>query len=93
MEKPDPFPGAYAVDSVCKGVAFYVLGYEVQADDDTEWTGILERTGRLVAVMVGDDRRYVVDEEDVRRLKRAEYCGSCGQMGCGCDTGGEDESE
>lgn len=46
------------------------------------WDQDTERTGRVVAVMVGDDRRFVVDEEDVTPLAREDYCGECGQVGC-----------
>lgn len=74
-----------------QGIGFYVLGWETQPDEDTEWSGIEERTGRLVVVMIGDDRRHVVDPEDVSPLDRAEYCGECGQIGCSHD--GLDRSE
>jgi hypothetical protein len=87
-EKPDPFPGAYSVRG-WRGVAFHVLGWEVKSTEDTEWTGIKERTGKVIAVMVGDDAYHKVDPDDLTRLKRSEYCGSCGQIGCGCDPGGD----
>lgn len=67
------------------GIAFYVLGWEVEPDEDTEWSGIEARTGRVVVVMIGDDHRYVVDEEDIAPLEREAYCGECGQIGCGHD--------
>jgi hypothetical protein len=68
-----------------RGVAFYVLGWEVAPDEDTEWSGIEERTGRVVVVMVGDDHKYVIDEDDVQPIAREEYCGECGQIGCAHD--------
>ena len=37
---------------------------------------------RVTVVMVGDDRRYVVDREDCTPIKRRAYCGQCGQIGC-----------
>ena len=67
------------------GVAFHACGWEVQADEDTEWTGIEERTGRVICVMVGDDFRHSVDEVDVSPLPRSSFCGECGQIGCHCD--------
>jgi hypothetical protein len=82
---------AYRVSGWGKGIAFYVLGWETEPDEDTEWTGIEERTGRVVVVMVGDDARHVVDEEDIEPLPREDYCGSCGQIGCYHD--GYDRSE
>lgn len=67
------------------GVAFSVLGWETEPDDDTEWSGMEPRTGSVVVVMVGDDRKHVVDPDDVTPLDRAAYCGECGQIGCGHD--------
>jgi len=51
------------------GVAWYVVS------DDGE--------GSIVAVMVGDDRRYIHDASDCTEIDEEQYCGSCGQMGCG----------
>ncbi len=68
-----------------RGVAWHVLGWETEPTEDTEWDGIEARTGRVVAVMVGDDRRYTFDEEDLKPIPREDYCGSCGQIGCGHD--------
>ena len=65
-----------------RGIAFYVMGWETEPDEDTEWSGIEERTGRLVVVMVGDDARHLVDPEDVEPLPESGYCRTCGQIGC-----------
>jgi hypothetical protein len=73
------------------GVAFTVLGWETQPDEDTEWSGCEVRTGRVLAVMVGDDYRHSVDESDLSPLSEDEYCHSCGQIGCGHD--GRERSE
>ena len=75
------------------GVACYVLGWETEPTEDTEWDGIEERTGRVVVVMVGDDARHVVDEDDVTPLDRAAYCGECGQMGCTHDGYDRDDED
>jgi len=76
------FPAeAYMVDGY-KGVAWRVYGWELQPDEDTEWSGIEERTGRVVCVMVGDDRRFVFDPNEVTPLADLDYCASCGQIGC-----------
>lgn len=64
------------------GVAWYVLGWETKPDEDTEWSGQLQRTGKVVCMMVGDDRHYAYEESDLKPIKREDYCGSCGQMGC-----------
>jgi hypothetical protein len=81
---------AYVVDGY-KGIAWHVYGWETEPDEDTEWSGIEERTGKVVCVMVGDDRQFAFDPEDVTALKREEYCGECGQIGCAHD--GYDRSE
>lgn len=73
------------------GVAWYVLGWETEPDEDSHWSGYEPRTGDVVCVMVGDDHRYVFEESDLTPIKREEYCGVCGQIGCGHD--GLDRSE
>lgn len=40
------------------------------------------RTGDVVIVMVGDDRRTAVDPADLVALDDTEYCRECGQIGC-----------
>jgi len=67
------------------GVAWYVLGWETEPDEDTEWSGYENRTGRIICVMVGDDEHFAFDPEDVTPLEREAYCGECGQVGCGND--------
>lgn len=64
------------------GIGWRVLGWETEPDEDTEWTGIEERTGQIVAVMIGDDRHFTFDPEDAKPLAREAYCGECGQLGC-----------
>lgn len=73
------------------GIAFRVLGWETEPDEDTEWSGYEVRTGNVVAVMIGDDYHHIVDQDDITPLDRAAYCGECGQIGCGHD--GYDRSE
>jgi hypothetical protein len=72
---------AYTVDGY-QGIAFYVRGWETEPDEDTEWSGYENRTGRVVVTMIGDDRRYVVDEDDITPITRQAYCSECGQIGC-----------
>ena len=77
------FPAdAYRVDGWGQGIAWHALGWEIQPNEDTEWTGYEVRTGNVVMMMVGDDRHFVEDPEDITPLKREEYCGECGQVGC-----------
>lgn len=71
----------YAVEP-CKGVAFFVLGWEVEPTAETEWDGIEERTARVLAVMVGDDTPHRYEPEDLTPLGDLDYCATCGQVGC-----------
>lgn len=68
-----------------KGIAWYVMGWHTAPDEDTEWTGIEERTGQIVCRMVGDDKDYLFDPEDMEKIDREDYCGECGQIGCQAD--------
>lgn len=78
---------AYRVDRY-DGIAWSVYGWETEPDEDTEWTGIEERTGRVVAVMIGDDRRFSIDVDEIHAIDEDEYCHECGQIGC-CHDGRE----
>lgn len=57
------------------------------ACDDVSWNEEpeFERTGNVLAVMVGDDRYHSVNPSDLTMLKRSAFCGECGQVGCHCD--------
>jgi len=80
------FPAeAYKVDGY-PGVAWSVLGWEVEADEDTEWTGYLVKTGQIVAVMIGDDRKFTFSPDEVKAIDEQEYCHECGQIGCKADS-------
>ena len=79
----------YEVESVVSndygGVAIIPYGWQTEPDEDTEWSGTEVRTGFVVCVMVGDDRFFSQDPELLEPLKREDYCGECGQIGCHCD--------
>lgn len=64
------------------GIAWRVLGWETEPDEDTEWSGYEVRTGRVLAHMVGDDRPFAFEPDEISPLKRSEYCSECGQLGC-----------
>jgi hypothetical protein len=90
-EDETTFPAeAYTVDGY-RDVAWHVYGWETEPDEDTEWSGYEVRTGRVVAVMIGDDRRFTFDPSELTPLEREDYCGECGQIGCAHD--GLDRSE
>ncbi len=80
---PVAFPHDAYKTSTYDGVAWGVLGWETEPDADTEWSGMGVRTGKVVAVMVGDDRYFKFDPEDLISLSEGDYCGGCGQIGCG----------
>ncbi len=77
---------AYHVDGY-RGIACSVLGWEMvpDVDEDGQFWGEMIRTGEVVCMMVGDDRKFVVGRDEVTPMEREEYCGVCGQMGCGHD--------
>lgn len=64
------------------GIAWDVLGWEIEPDADTEWSGVERRTGNLVVVMIGDDRHFSVHPDEVSPLDEDAYCHECGQIGC-----------
>lgn len=76
-----PYENAYAVEG-WRGVAWRVYGWQTAPDEDTEWSGIEERTGLLVCVMIGDDEPHTFEPGEVARLDDDDYCAVCGQIGC-----------
>jgi len=42
-------------------------------------------TTRVVAHMIGDDRDFTFDVDDMEPIAREDYCGQCGQIGCAHD--------
>ncbi len=54
--------------------------FEEESDVDGEWVDDSD-SGRVVAVMVGDDHKTTMDRDDLIPLDRAEFCGECGQIG------------
>lgn len=80
------FDAHYTVDGFHSGIAFYLIGYHVEYGDvidDWEEAEEIEDRDRVVAVMVGDDRRHIIDVSDLKLLEEDAYCSCCGQVGCG----------
>lgn len=75
------FDSSYTVDGY-SGIAWYVWGWETEPDEDTEWSGYEQRTGRIVCTMIGDDRKFAFEPEELTILPREDYCEVCGQIGC-----------
>lgn len=40
---------------------------------------------RVVAHMIGDDRDFTFDIDELTAIDREDYCGECGQIGCAHD--------
>ena len=76
------FEPAYKVD-IYPGIAFRADGYEMMPDEDTEWSGYHNPTGRILAHMIGDDRTFAFEPEELTATPDDEYCSGCGQIGCG----------
>ena len=83
FEEGDDLYGVEVVQSKrYGGVAIYPLGWATEPDAETEWTGYEQRTGRVLCVMVGDDKYFSQIPSDLIPLAREGYCGECGQIGC-----------
>jgi hypothetical protein len=80
------FGAHYQIDGWSPGIAWYLVGYVLVRDEDFDWTGIEEEDrSRVRAIMVGDDRVFVVDVDDLQLIGEEDVCRGCGQVGCGCE--------
>lgn len=80
------FDAHYRVDGWGAGIAWRSLGYVKVRDEDFEWSGCdWDDTSRVVMVMVGDDRKFELDVDDVHVIPEDSFCRGCGQIGCGCE--------
>ena len=77
----------HATEEVYEGD--YLVCADEQCDHGTSemcWaegdTSLVADTDRVVAVMVGDDRKHVVDVTDLTQINDDDYCSCCGQIGC-----------
>ena len=98
MDTPIDFGAKYSVEGY-DGVAFYLLGHvetcvqtEILVAHDEEGYPIyvlgqedIVEEQLVRAVMVGDDKEYWIDVDDLTKLDDDDYCSSCGQIGCGHD--------
>jgi hypothetical protein len=39
--------------------------------------------GMTMVRMVGDDRDFLTDTDDLEPINEDDFCGGCGQVGCG----------
>lgn len=70
--------GRYRV-ALYGGIAWYLVGYESR--------------DVVRAVMVGDDREFLVNVDDLEPIAREDYCGVCGQIGCTHDGYDRDDDD
>lgn len=60
-----------------------IVGWEEpDPNGDGEWVDDRER---IVLVMVGDDREFEFEPEELTKINDEDYCHVCGQIGCGHD--------
>lgn len=83
IEAPFPFDfePAYVADG-WRGIAWRADDYETEPDEDTEWTGYEIPTGRILAHMIGDDRSFAFEPDELTPISDDDYCPGCGQTGC-----------
>jgi len=58
-------------------------GEECWVDDNNEGDREDDPDGMARMVMVGDDHEWLVDVSDIHKIGEDDYCGGCGQIGCG----------
>lgn len=56
--------------------------WEEEVPGEGEWVDDIDGS-RVRAVMVGDDREWLIDVSDIDTLDDDQYCSCCGQIGCG----------
>ena len=82
------FDGRFQVKNY-RGIAWRILGWfaeYAQPDGEEDFNydepELVPDETRVVAIMVGDDRKHVIDKDDLIPLEEGAYCPSCGQTGC-----------
>lgn len=78
------FSKAYRATNWGAGIAWRATGYVTENVYDEDFDGYdeVENHERVVAHMIGDDRNYEFDIEDLEPLDDDAYCRDCGQVGC-----------
>ena len=74
-EETNEFSGAYRAHST-PGFAWEVLGYQIEIDENGEYF----RTGKVLTRMIGDDRVFIFDPDDLSPISDDSYCPECGQI-------------
>lgn len=76
------FETAYTAQEWSSGIAWRAYAYETEPDEDSEWSGYENPTGNILAHMVGDDRTFSFDPDNLTPISDEDYCSCCGQVGC-----------
>lgn len=77
------YPGEAVKVLEYPGVAFRVDGLPVRHGPDYDWSGIVwQHPSQRETHMVGDDRTFTFDVDDLSPLDDDDYCSECGQIGC-----------
>jgi len=63
-----------------EGIAYYLKGYKQVWD--AEYGEYFPDEDYVIAVMVGDDREWTIDVDDLIPLDEDGFCRECGQVGC-----------
>lgn len=92
-EDAPEFEGHYMLND-WKGCAYWILGWQLEyseesIEEDEDGNTIysepeLQRTGRLIVCMVGDDRFETCEPEELTPIEEDEFCPGCGAIGCAC---------
>ena len=66
------------------GIAWDVIGYLTEEIYDAEIDDFdtITNDSLAVCIMVGDDRRFTFDVDDLTVIDDEDYCSGCGQIGC-----------
>lgn len=93
----DDYVGGYIAVKGYSGVAFWLDDWAKEVKDEM-FSFIDDETGEVFwgwdevevvsdsmveCYMIGDDRKFVVDIQDLTPININDFCGSCGQIGCG----------
>ena len=80
---------AWRVDGYAQEWTEETWEYSGEGDEDDEANyyynepELIEDRSRVVAHMIGDDRDFTFDVDEVEPIEDDEYCSGCGQIGCG----------
>lgn len=84
VELTEFVPGSAVRVAGYEGIAFRVDGLPTREGPNSSWTGLVfHHPNRRLVHMIGDDGEYDVHVDELEPLDDDDYCGTCGQIGCG----------